>query len=1292
MKPLVTGALTRGYSSSVGHQSALGGFVHIIDWNLFETSPRVYQWDKYFFDPLQSTSLRNRLAAWQAVNRPAGVRVRFNPGLTAPDHVKALDGGPVYLTLPRGAAGYCPIVWGDQYVAKILQLVQDLATGYGSTQGGLEDMPECLELQFSWGGLDFSEFTIRPWGVAAANRDAARALTGTGAFSEERDRAAIRAMMDAQFAAFPNTPMTLWHSLAKRSLPPAPGAYYYDQAWTDETVRYCRAKFGQNAVNGNNDISSHGTDQYAVAGQKYYAVINSGRPIGYQTEATVPDAQWPDSTLTDTLAWAIAQGARSFELPGGTAWVPTITDAALTTFGAQLKANATTWVARTVLTAALRIRRGNVPAPSNPSPPPTDVLTGRLVMTPATGTEPLAVLLDASGTTPATTSTGSATPITSYRFTPGDGSPDVTGTAARVPHTYAAGSWTASVEVTDSTGATSRAQASVVVDPIVSAGKNRFETLMGPGGGGQAGIAVSPFDENLVAMGTDTHAMSVSRDGGATTRRIIRGYRTATGRATNGLRWSRVVKGRLFFCAGNKGGQDGGVYVVDGLDTDTPGAAVQLDTITALISINGSGVSDPAGPPDYPRHYGAAGTILEIDETSVAGHTLVHVVTPSQGVVTLKVKVSATGVWTTVRQSAWAGTTGGFARCLRFAVSETNNASDDFAKAIVSMYDHRATATNPAQSMRLCTNANRDDGTAPTTTAIGGPNNVEALSYVKGTKPGAVPVLAAVKAGEIHLSTNAFTAAAGAIAFNQVTGRAGEPPSTASYYYAAVELAEVAAGGDYRIMVGLSNPPPAPGPGNTSVVRGIFSATDATPWGAGDIAWAIQDGSNTSYQVMNKAGAANTYFLINGPNSPGGNTSGFATCMTRPSRVYYLNRGCTYRSDDGGIKNYPIWVYSTWCAWNLAQHPTRPDWYCVVTADWPALCTVDGEATEAFGLVKGQPQTAAACYDEVTDETLYGGTNAGGTHSTPRSAANDVWGITAADMLATAASRTPMTVARFTARSYKLDTGGGAGAASTGCPGHLLVYRSRTGVRGLLVMTYSGDGLHYAVNPDPAKPIAWKHFSGVGDPYAASQGNNTDTSIAWDPATNRLLGYDRGASKVWTAKINDDASLTSPVTIAVLPPLAGFPPDSTGYVAFDTSVPGRAWISHSNDVYYTDVFTTAADMSNLKATGAFAPGGPYAGEMPGPMVMGAGGKLTLFTVAFINTKTPAPGSTARGVRTLDVVSPHLLASWRNAFDRCADDARGRQAFHPSGVAATSDGKRVSIIQQTCGGGGRWIAP
>lgn len=98
---------------------------------------------------------------------------------------------------------------------------------------------------------------------------------------------------------------------------------------------------------------------------------------------------------------------------------------------------------------------------------PNSAPVAALSATPASGNAPLAVRLDASGSSDADT-TAPADTVASYTFDFGDGSAPVTQSSPVVTHTYGAGNYRATVRVTDSRGKQSANSAGVnieVADP-----------------------------------------------------------------------------------------------------------------------------------------------------------------------------------------------------------------------------------------------------------------------------------------------------------------------------------------------------------------------------------------------------------------------------------------------------------------------------------------------------------------------------------------------------------------------------------------------------------------------------------------------------------------------------------------------------------------------------------------------------------------------------------------------------------------------------------------------------------
>ena len=119
--------------------------------------------------------------------------------------------------------------------------------------------------------------------------------------------------------------------------------------------------------------------------------------------------------------------------------------------------------------------------------PPTAVVTA----SPATGAAPLVTTLDGSGSSDP--DGGALT----YLWTFGDGTPDATTTTPTVRHTYAAGTWTATLRVRDPAGATSEA----VTVRISSGNTAPVAAITSPGAG-----ATFTVGETIRLSGTATDA------------------------------------------------------------------------------------------------------------------------------------------------------------------------------------------------------------------------------------------------------------------------------------------------------------------------------------------------------------------------------------------------------------------------------------------------------------------------------------------------------------------------------------------------------------------------------------------------------------------------------------------------------------------------------------------------------------------------------------------------------------------------------------------------------------------
>ncbi len=161
-------------------------------------------------------------------------------------------------------------------------------------------------------------------------------------------------------------------------------------------------------------------------------------------------APWP--VVADASGSSDTDGrVASYKFEFGDGWT---TGTQVSPFGPHIY-QAGTWTLKLTVTdnsgaATVTTRKLVVSAPGNPSP------VAALTISPASGTAPLTVTADASG------SRGTVGPIASYRFDFGDGSVQI-GTSPAISHRYAAGDWTATVTVMDGVGSTASATSAVHV-------------------------------------------------------------------------------------------------------------------------------------------------------------------------------------------------------------------------------------------------------------------------------------------------------------------------------------------------------------------------------------------------------------------------------------------------------------------------------------------------------------------------------------------------------------------------------------------------------------------------------------------------------------------------------------------------------------------------------------------------------------------------------------------------------------------------------------------------------------
>lgn len=220
-----------------------------------------------------------------------GVKVRVLAGMHAPDWAKRLDGDPMEIYLPlddvRGTVGR---FWTPAFGAAYADLQRRLAEDYDGVAEVREvAVTRCTTVY----GEPFVRQTRQPANV--------KSLLAAG-FSVEADQRCLREQVDAHLV-WRRTPSSLalnpYDDVGKSA------AVSQDMPLTNG--RYCRSTLGARCILANNSIRWP-TLEGPYAGI-YEGMRRLGPPLEFQTAAR---ARIGD--VTQTVAWAKEQGARSVEL------------------------------------------------------------------------------------------------------------------------------------------------------------------------------------------------------------------------------------------------------------------------------------------------------------------------------------------------------------------------------------------------------------------------------------------------------------------------------------------------------------------------------------------------------------------------------------------------------------------------------------------------------------------------------------------------------------------------------------------------------------------------------------------------------------------------------------------------------------------------------------------------------------------------------------------------------------------------------------------------------------------
>jgi hypothetical protein len=821
----------------------------------------------------------------------------------------------------------------------------------------------------------------------------------------------------------------------------------------------------------------------------------------------------------------------------------------------------------------------------------------------------------------------------------------------------------------------------------VNTGSQLSLKLAWPNGGGQAACAVSPFSADRVAYGTDTGGVRISNSGITESYVHFLGMNEMRSRQSDGVAWSRIDQGLLFVTCGDGTSGNGGLYATLGGNTRSPGRWVRLDGVASgspLLIFDGGNNTVAAAPPtnpSYPRHYG--GNIF-IDDTSIAGFTLIHVATVTNGAWRIKMRNSDL---VAVEQVQYAGTSGAFVRCIQMPVFNPNAAGNDYSRIIISLYNR----TTPLQPV-LCTNAN-DSSASPTlstSTITAAPTNVEAMGYAKASGGNAVTVLAGQN--YVYFSGNAFSTTASAITMTNMartTAQADGPENNERW----ISVGSTVQSGNHIILVGTCDGGRTVGADVNTVWRGVVSTTASTPWSG--ITWtALRGATYFSEQVMNTAGADYTNW-ISGQNTPGRDgtaaVSGFTT-STDGARMYLVSRGAAYRSD-----NYGLNWYAT-RQWGSADHACvawdkwiNKDYVVTTTGDWAWAAYHDAFVTEPHIILEVDAATGSGVwFDPKTGENFIGGCMGGGTEVPATDAENTVWGIPAASIpnQYTSLGSSPIV-------DYNLDTGQGPSTAVGGVLDGCTTYGNGGAgtTRSIVVATNGGKGMWYTVNNGTTwVQVLQDGSSGTAAPFT-TVGDKIRAVMLQDMPRNRVYVIERANGTVWRCSVNADGTLSTATRLFVKTWTYATAKDSAGYISLDETN-DRLWISTLNAVWYINNASTAT--ANSGTTGATASGFAtnYPGELAGPMIYSPYyGAVLVATLGLNSAGNMVYNPTlngADGPRFLAVTNATVSASWNitNAVDWAVTYDRAHRLTYqaPNSISSNWDGSKIALTMQGMGVG------
>jgi hypothetical protein len=796
-----------------------------------------------------------------------------------------------------------------------------------------------------------------------------------------------------------------------------------------------------------------------------------------------------------------------------------------------------------------------------------------------------------------------------------------------------------------------------------------------PGGGGQSSCATANWSNTWVGIATDTGGPRFSVDGTATSWVNTLGLLSVRAKMGDGMAASRVVTGKVFMTCGDGSAGSSQVAVADGMDSQATATKwTRLDTGTPTLIFSGGNSDGAPGdqpPAPYPRHYG---TILEIDDATVAGYTFLYCATVNAGTWCIRVRNSdnvATGQWQVT------GTSGTYVRSLKMATFEPNAAANIYSRLISNVYS-TGTPVKPVLTV-ISGLAATGTPTFTTSTITAAPTNVENISYIKSTTASSVGTAMFVKNGGVYVSTNAFTAAAGSITFsaNLVrTAAQNDGPEDTSWWISSGTTQQ---GSNHVFFVGANINARGLGGGRYNQSwRGVVAATNATPGSA--ITWTAQP-DQFSEQILGRAGAANKYWLF-GTNTPGKSSgaaiSAWRTVPGDPSRIYVIARGNTFISTDYGVS----FVESR--SWGSAAHfslswswGVNPTYVATSCGDWALAAATDSppamsfQSSEPHAVLRiGGLNANFTMWDTLTGEAVTSISD-GGTSGVPaHDATNRMAGLSPVEMTATYSSLSPAVI-------YQVK---GTNNAAAICG--VIAYNPARTQRVFIVGTY--QGMFYAVNG--ANPTLITAAVGATNPYATSGGFDGGVAM-WDGTRNVAYFMDRDAASVWRVTIQAGATVSTATRIFQRPWTWGSASqDGVGYIDLDEPN-NRVWVSTKDYVGFINSASTAPNTTTESNATSVGWDTKYPGEISGPMCfIPQTGQVAVATQGYSGDSPVYPLNGATGPRFLVVSTPTTTANWATATDWAVTRDNGYRMGQqvPWGIYRNVNGTQIAITQR--GGG------